>query len=59
MARNRAKRRLRALAQAVLPSQGQPGHDYVLIGRPSETAARPMTALITDLERALQKLHRP
>ena len=41
VARNRAKRRLRAAARAVIPGLGRPGWDYVLIGRPEATAARP------------------
>lgn len=40
VARNRAKRRLRAVARAVLPGFGQSGWDYVLIGRAGETASR-------------------
>ena len=55
--RNRAKRRLRAAAAAVLPSAGRPGWDYVLIGRAEATAARPFADLIGDLERALRKIH--
>ena len=39
VARNRAKRRLRALAQAVLPDVGRPGWDYVLIGRRDDDSA--------------------
>lgn len=31
--RNRMKRRFRALARDLLPVQGLPGHDHVLIGR--------------------------
>ncbi|MDB5723760.1 MAG: rnpA [Novosphingobium sp.] len=31
--RNRMKRRFRALARELLPSQGLPDHDHVLIGR--------------------------
>jgi ribonuclease P protein component len=31
--RNRMKRRFRALLREVLPVQGLPGHDHVLIGR--------------------------
>jgi len=58
VARNRAKRRLRALAREVLPKKGSQGWDYVLVGRKEETATRPMTALIADLERALTKVHR-
>jgi ribonuclease P protein component len=59
VARNRAKRRLRAVAREVLHSYGQPGWDYVLIGRAQETAARPYEALRDDLIHALQKLLGP
>jgi len=59
VARNRAKRRLREAARAVLPTHGKPGWDYVLIGRAEATAARPFEALKGDLEHALGKLHRP
>ena len=38
VARNRAKRRLRALAREVLPLHGKAGWDYVLVGRAGETA---------------------
>jgi ribonuclease P protein component len=55
--RNRAKRRLRALARALLPHQAQPGWDYVLVGRPEVTVARPFAALLSDLEKALTRLH--
>ena len=42
VARNRAKRRLREAARAVLPAfSGRDGWDYVLIGRAEVTAARP------------------
>jgi len=57
VARNRAKRRLREIARAVLPTHGRPGWDYVLIGRSGETAARPYMELQADLIRALQKIH--
>ncbi|MCE8556003.1 ribonuclease P protein component [Ruegeria pomeroyi] len=59
VARNRAKRRLREAARQVLPEMGRPGWDYVLIGRPTDTAARPFDALLEDLRRALRKLHAP
>ena len=58
VARNRARRRLREAARAVLPQAGRDGWDYVLIGRPEVTAARPFPALIADLEQALARLHR-
>ncbi len=57
VARNRAKRRLREAARAVLPANGRPGWDYVLIGRADATAARPFDALKGDLAHALRKLH--
>lgn len=57
VARNRAKRRLRALARAILPVRGLPGWDYVLIARAGETAARRFDLLEKDLEKALGKVH--
>ncbi len=59
VARNRAKRRLRAVAAEVLPRLGRPGWDYVLIGRPGATAVHPYEAMLRDLARALEKVHRP
>ncbi len=53
--RNRAKRRLRALARAVLPAEAMPGHDYVLIAR-AETVSRGFDALKGDLRQALRRL---
>ena len=58
VARNRAKRRLRAVAAAVLPALGRSGWDYVLIGRPGVTAQHPFSAMTADLARALDKVHR-
>ncbi|WP_346722156.1 ribonuclease P protein component [Shimia ponticola] len=57
VARNRAKRRLRAAAQEVLPKLGHPGWDYVLVGRHASTAARDWGDLIKDLEFAMKKVH--
>ncbi len=57
VARNRAKRRLREIARAVLPLRAEQGYDYVLIGRNSATAALPFTTLLADLEKALGILH--
>ncbi len=57
VARNRAKRRLRALARAILPRDGRPGWDYVLVARAGETAARPFATLEDELTRALVKTH--
>lgn len=57
VARNRAKRRLREIARLVLPTAGQPGWDYVLIGRAEHTASRDFVALQQDLKRALKRVH--
>jgi ribonuclease P protein component len=59
VARNRARRRLRAAARAEIPGLGRDGWDYVLIGRPEATAARPFTELCEDLASALRALHAP
>jgi ribonuclease P protein component len=53
--RNRARRRLREAARAVLPVAGRPGCDYVLIAR-SGTLNRPYAALLGDLETAVAAL---
>ncbi len=58
VARNQAKRRLREVARLVLPASGKPGHDYVLIGRPYETAQRSFDDLCNDLARALGKANK-
>lgn len=55
VARNRAKRRLRAIAQDVLLKFGKAGTDYVLIGRFERTAQRPYLDLVADLEKALER----
>lgn len=55
--RNRAKRRLREIARAVLPGLGRPGWDYVLVGRPGATVDRAFDDLLSDLRLALQKVH--
>ncbi|MBF9035800.1 ribonuclease P protein component [Rhodobacterales bacterium HKCCE2091] len=56
--RNRAKRRLRALAREVLPGAGRPGWDYVLIGRADATVSRDYAEMRADLAAALERLHR-
>ncbi len=56
--RNRAKRRLREVARAVLPDMGHDGWDYVLIGRPRVTVERPFSDLLDDLRRALRQIHK-
>ena len=57
--RNRAKRRLRAAAAEVLPGEGVAGWDYVLVGRPEATVARPFAELLQDLRIALGRVHAP
>ena len=54
VARNRARRRLRAAAERVLGERAERGRDYVLIGR-RETVSRPFAALVGDLEKALAR----
>lgn len=58
VARNRVKRRLRALADKVMADAAAPGHDYVFIGR-METLTRDFAALEQDLRYALKKLAEP
>lgn len=55
VARNRAKRRLRAAAREVVGLEGAPSHDYVLIGR-QETLRRPYALLLQDLRTALKRV---
>jgi ribonuclease P protein component len=57
VARNRAKRRLRAAARQVLPLLGRGGHDYVLVAR-GTTVARPFPDLLSDITTALKAAHR-
>jgi len=54
--RNRARRRLRAAVETVMPTHAAPGRDYVVIGR-ARTNARPFAELVGDLETALRKLN--
>ena len=54
--RNRAKRRLRALADRVVTKAGKSGMDYVLIGR-RDTVRLPFSDMEQDLHRALQKVN--
>ena len=53
--RNRVKRRLKAAAQAILPTKAVPHLDLVIIGR-QNTFKRSFPDLLTDLEKALKKL---
>ena len=55
VARNRARRRLRAAAAEVMPRHAKAAHDFVVIGR-SATLTRPYAALVGDLKTALRRL---
>ena len=59
VARNRAKRRLRALAAAMIPGHGRDGWDYVLIGRAGATASRRFAVMQDELATALARVHAP
>lgn len=54
VARNRARRRLRAAVADVLSARAEPGCDYVLIAR-AATADRPYDDLLADLGKALDR----
>ena len=56
VARNRARRRLKAAALQVLPLFGLPGNDYVLVAR-RDTLTRPFGGLLDDLVSALNAAH--
>ena len=56
--RNRAKRRLREVARAVLTHSAQPGWDYVLVAKPDVTPDRLFALLLTDLQSALAQIHK-
>ncbi len=55
--RNRARRRLRALAEEILSREGLPGTDYVLIAR-AATVERAFSDLRADLYQALSRVSR-
>ncbi len=56
--RNRAKRRLREAARAMMPLHGVTGSDYVLIARMG-TAGREWDRLLDDVKSALTRLATP
>lgn len=56
VARNRARRRLRAAAERVIGRYGMPGHDFVLVAR-AATLTRPFGDLLGDLETALKHVN--
>jgi len=53
--RNRARRRLKAAVDSVLPLHALRDHDYVVIAR-AATAGRPFQDLLLDLSSALKRL---
>ena len=53
--RNRAKRRLREAARALIPAHGASGSDYVLVARMG-TIGRPWDRLLDDVKSALTRL---
>jgi ribonuclease P protein component len=58
VARNRARRRLRAAMQTLLPIHGQHRHDYVAVAR-TATVTADWAALLDDLTRLFIKLCPP
>lgn len=59
VARNRAKRRLREVARAILPNAAHSGWDYVLVAKPGVTTIRDFALLLADLQGALARIHKP
>ena len=58
VARNRARRRLKAAVRDVLGERAGEAMDYVVIAR-AATVARPYAALLEDLRGAVDRVHRP
>lgn len=56
--RNRAKRRLRALARDVLAPAARAGWDYVLVAKPNATVSRDYALLQADLRSAIAMVHK-
>lgn len=56
--RNRAKRRLRAVVQAVMPDLARAGWDYVLVAKPGVTVVRDFADLLADLRAALHAVQK-
>ncbi|EKV29161.1 Ribonuclease P protein component [Caenispirillum salinarum AK4] len=54
--RNRARRRLREVADQGLPAWADPAYDYVLIGRTEATVSLPFDQMLHDLRWALKRL---
>ena len=56
--RNRAKRRMRALAHEVLRPLARAGWDYVLVAKPGATVVRDWALLQADLREAVARVHK-
>ena len=56
--RNRMKRRFRALAREIVPTNGFPGADHVMIGR-AKGVERDFASLRSELAGALNRLRKP
>ena len=57
VARNRAKRRMRAIAREILPSSALLGSDYVMIARKDRTTDVSYPSLCRDFTHALERVH--
>jgi ribonuclease P protein component len=55
VARNRARRRLRAAVRAILPGPAKPGYDYVIVARPAILAC-PFDLILRDLTTAFARV---
>ena len=55
VARNRARRRLKAVVEQVVSVHAEPGYDLVVIAR-GQTLTRTFPALISDMTRALKRV---
>ena len=55
VARNRARRRLRAAVRALLPGLAQPGYDYVIVARPAILTC-PFDLILRDLRTAFARV---
>lgn len=56
--RNRARRRLRAAAEAILPEQARAQYDYVIVGRQAVLTC-PFDRLLVDLAQASRRVITP
>jgi ribonuclease P protein component len=57
VARNRARRRLRAAVRALVPGAARPGFDYVLVARPAILTC-PFDVVLSDLATAFARVVR-